>query len=499
MFKILSFTSHTHPRLKNKTFALSNAEENTSKNYYSIIIGPNGTGKSYLISEIIECFNEISLLLREKDYKIRKKFTIEYLLNNHKYLFSSENKFNVILKDGNAVLDLNELRLPKAWLASSVSLSDKYPLLNYIREQQIPQYKYLGIRSASNNAFISRIKINTVLYLIRALERDKINSLLHLYKSLGLNPSFQIELAAGSMLKLEKEGTVFKLYDKSEIRKLLIPHLNFIDRNKEKKSYRADNYKHHLYASNNLDQLFNFLYTNKEKFEKNTKGNIRFKYNINLSTSEGVQDLLKDWPAISIMLDLELIKFDKFIITKKTAFKFEEASSGESHLLTSLHGIVAYLEDDSLLVIDEPEISLHPNWQLEYFDILKSALQPYTGVNVIISSHSHLLMSNLLDEESKICSVRPVPLSDELTVEELDYNTYGWDPESILYNVFEVATLRNKYFEIDLKKLISLISTQSHEKKTIKALRDKIAKFIMTDDEDPLQLLIDEVDNYLQN
>lgn len=498
MFRILKFTSHTHPRLKNKTFELSDENEISSKNYYSIIIGPNGTGKSYLLGELIEAFNELVIFQNNPNYRIRKKFTIVYNLDGQKYSVIAPDRGIIILK-GSMPIDIDSLSLPNAWLASSVTLGDRYPLLNYIRELQIPQYKYLGVRSASNNAFISRIKINTVLYLIKALQRNKAKNLMKLYTSLSLNPTLQIELTGGSMLKLRKEGKIYHLYPEKDARKILDPHLNFIDRNREKKNYRTDNYLKYLDDEKSLDIMYKLIYDDKERFEKTIKGSIKFTYTVNLESEEGVNKLLNDWPALTIMLDLELIKFSKFLITKKTSFKFEEASSGESHLLTSLHGIIAYLEDNSLLVVDEPEISLHPNWQLDYFDILRAALKEYTGVNVVISSHSHLLMSSLLNEESRISSIKPENGTEELIVEELDFSTYGWDPESVLYNVFEVATLRNKYFEMDLKKLISLITLKSDDRKSIKELRDKVAKYITEDNDDPLQLLINEVDSYLKS
>ncbi len=198
-----------------------------------------------------------------------------------------------------------------------------------------------------------------------------------------------------------------------------------------------------------------------------------------------------------MMLDLELLKMSDFLITKNTPFKYEEASSGESHLLSSLHGIMSSLENDSLLVIDEPEVSLHPNWQIDYIEILKSMLRGFEGVNVVISTHSHLLLSSLKNEESRICSMRRNAETGEVQVTLLDYETYGWDPESILYNVFEVATMRNRYFEYDLRKLISLISTQSDDRDEIRTLKVKLEKYIMPNESDPLRLVILQADRYL--
>ncbi len=96
MFRILSITIHEHPLLRGMTFELTNPEELETSNYYSVIIGPNGTGKSYLLNAIIVAFNEIALLKGSTTYKPKLKFTIRYRLGDVEYLVSTENQ-NVCL------------------------------------------------------------------------------------------------------------------------------------------------------------------------------------------------------------------------------------------------------------------------------------------------------------------------------------------------------------------------------------------------------------------
>jgi len=496
MLRILNFKIHKHPLLEGQSFDLTNPKEDDVKNYYSLIIGPNGTGKSYLLNYLIEAFNEMVLIQNESSYKAKKRFSLTYTLLGKEYHISTESR-NYVFKCDSRTVSVEEIKLPEKWLASSVTINDKFPILNYKRKLQIQHYKYLGIRSASNNAFISRITINTVLYFIEALKKGKGDILLSVYKSLGLNPELQIVFTGGPMLKLEKKEGRYVMY-KSE-GKLLEPHISFIKKNKSKTNYRVDNYKKYLEAPQRVKAVFDFLRQEKETFEKPAKASMQLKYKVNISTKEGVNKLIQDWDLLSAMLDLEIIKISKFLITKDTAFKYEEASSGESHLLTSLHGIVANIENNSLLIIDEPEVSLHPNWQVDYIDILKSLLDSYTGVNAVISSHSHLLVSSLKNEESRITSIKRNSEKSEIEIDELDFETYGWDPESILYNVFEVATMRNKYFELDLRKLISMVSIKDDNVVEIKRLKEKIEKYIMPNQDDPLRLVIIQAENYINS
>jgi predicted ATPase len=45
-------------------------------------------------------------------------------------------------------------------------------------------------------------------------------------------------------------------------------------------------------------------------------------------------------------------------------------SSGEIQILTSLLSLASVVKESSIVLIDEPEISLHPNWQMQYIDLL---------------------------------------------------------------------------------------------------------------------------------
>ena len=59
-------------------------------------------------------------------------------------------------------------------------------------------------------------------------------------------------------------------------------------------------------------------------------------------------------------------------------YSIAESSSGEFHLFSSFVGFMASIKLYSLILIDEPEISLHPNWANEIPDIFARALQGRT-------------------------------------------------------------------------------------------------------------------------
>ncbi|HAT2781396.1 TPA: ATP-binding protein [Citrobacter amalonaticus] len=74
------------------------------------------------------------------------------------------------------------------------------------------------------------------------------------------------------------------------------------------------------------------------------------------------------------------------------------ASSGELSLITSFIYILCELDGAEQLLIDEPENSLHPQWQKEYVSKLVGLIG-YREVKIFIATHSPLIVSGAQLEE----------------------------------------------------------------------------------------------------
>lgn len=74
----------------------------------------------------------------------------------------------------------------------------------------------------------------------------------------------------------------------------------------------------------------------------------------------------------------------------------EQLSSGEQHELVLLYDLAFRIQPNTLVLIDEPELSLHPTWQEQFLeDILKLAK---TGeFDVMIATHSPYIIGNRND------------------------------------------------------------------------------------------------------
>ena len=99
----------------------------------------------------------------------------------------------------------------------------------------------------------------------------------------------------------------------------------------------------------------------------------------------------------------DLFSFKKNVGNKIVQIKISNSASGIKSL-----GILQILEKadefnkNLLLIIDEPEVHLHPDWQIEYAKILIKLVE--NGVKVLVTSHSPYLIEaiNKYSKKSKI-------------------------------------------------------------------------------------------------
>jgi len=104
----------------------------------------------------------------------------------------------------------------------------------------------------------------------------------------------------------------------------------------------------------------------------------------------------------------------------------DSASSGELTLLTTYTFIATNIKEKTLLLIDEPENSLHPKWQYEYCKRLMDMFYLYSP-QIVIATHSPVLVSGaqaanlpmqILEVQGKMLTPRQVTSSIEATLYE---------------------------------------------------------------------------------
>ncbi len=102
-------------------------------------------------------------------------------------------------------------------------------------------------------------------------------------------------------------------------------------------------------------------------------------------TSLGYNWKLKTINALANHYDIELEK-------QGSKFLVSEASSGEKELLTYLFAVYALNVRNAVIVVDEPELHLHPRWQRSLYRLFER-LSASTGNQFILATHSPTFVS----------------------------------------------------------------------------------------------------------
>jgi ABC-type multidrug transport system ATPase subunit len=106
-----------------------------------------------------------------------------------------------------------------------------------------------------------------------------------------------------------------------------------------------------------------------------------------------------------------------------------------------LFNLSATVLDESLILIDEPENSLHPQWQRDYISLVREVIAHARECHVIIATHSPLLVSSLLPSEGI-----QVHLSKgekgKIIYSKFEPSAYGWVPGDVLKERFDLETQR---------------------------------------------------------
>lgn len=73
--------------------------------------------------------------------------------------------------------------------------------------------------------------------------------------------------------------------------------------------------------------------------------------------------------------------------------EFSMLSTGEQNRILLLAKVVAAIDAKTVLFIDEPEISLHLHWQMNFHPTLKGLLEGFPNVHVVVATHAPILIS----------------------------------------------------------------------------------------------------------
>ncbi|MDC4992500.1 ATP-binding protein [Acinetobacter baumannii] len=392
----------------NKVIELSKDQTSNSEHTFSLITGINAVGKSRLLTSIIQ-----SYLINSKKYEM---FKVDSILIDH------------------------PIKMPNKIIAITNSLNDKFPLKNsksYI-------YEYFGNKSNGN------IIYDRYAFIKKLITRKDVNHhcICHTFYYLGFLPFLEIyfkhtlkkstlspleiqEIYNRNAIFFEKENLNLNIENPSEKELLLLYTLRKIYY--KKKSIKQSEFQlvYNIFLGNNY---INF-----------NKLSIKCYYNYPARASSLTPE------ELNILLDNDVLKITdvnlhnyteedilKNKINENNLINFNNLSSGQQALLNIFLSLSSCIEDNSLICIDEPEISLHPEWQLELIIKLQELFLTYEGCHFIIATHSPQIVSGLCSESGYI-----IDLENNITYSKYEYSKKSSDFQ--LAKIFNTPGHNNEY------------------------------------------------------
>jgi predicted ATPase len=393
----------------NKEYSLVNKSKILPDcNVFTVIVGKNGTGKSRFISSIAQKFLEKGMPKRSN--------------------ISLQLEFQIV---GTEAIEFDVF--PSRLISVSTSPFDRFPLPRF-STRHFKNYSYLGIRDLLARNFGIAYMSKVFGSLLEAMVKD----------------SNQIKRIAG-----------------------VLNHLGYSDKISVKLNSRIrGKYIEELISSKKSTKPFEDLYNlrgsgiilNRQFFENEDstfskakvsylkKALIRARESNEFSKGYSVIEIskYKIWPQYSFkeyyddlifFIKSGIVRLNDIVLERsesRSPFSLNGASSGEQSTLISLLGIASQIQDNSVILIDEPEICLHPEWQEKYIQLLVDTFCSYKRCHFIIATHSPQVVSNLTSKNSFILAMESAKLTDADLI-------INHSADFQLANIFDSPGFKNEY------------------------------------------------------
>ena len=430
------------PTGKARRICVGEFETVDQKPLYSVLIGINGIGKSTLLKEVVDFF--IDLYSCVKETKADRTFAKQGQLRGIKYhidgMVCEVIRFSktYIAKINGYISALSDLHLPLL-VACHFGAFDKFPIQKVNKSIQtrydVPYYKYVGAHVNSSLISSSGIVFRMLFALSEKMNDKQRNNILSILDFVGYD--HKISLSYSLVLKTRNYGTAIEKIKQR------------VEFDREYKNLTKQE------TESIIAQLYNFYK------EKTSSGNKLFIFEIDIDNSEKSEESLKELQMIYKLKQYDLVnsincKFHK----KGSEVMSDDLSSGEFAFLSIILSISAVVENsNTIILLDEPELSLHPNWQMALIDNFDRALDGLS-CNLVIATHSHMLVSDLPIKRSAVIQLGKDE-NGELIADRISECTYGWSAEEVLLKVFKTATDRNRYFGERIGKLLEKMGNNS--------------------------------------
>lgn len=453
---------------------LKGFEINLDENFMeTVLLGQNATGKSNFIESLVLIFKYLDLA-EPCDFE----YTIKYKCRGKDIL--------VVFAEGKYSFEVDEKKITAAEF-------------NRNKNEYLPKYVftyYSGISNRLKEHFDRHQKRFYDKIIKPDVEHSEIDNLRRLFYVQTVH-SYFVLLAYFSFEEQEKESieflkTVLGIEDLESI--LFVLHKPIWKSNKgDEKFWGADGLvKEFLRAV--WDLSIAPIYDDVSipiNFRKNAKQERLYLY---ISTKEKLKKLAEVYTsnteffkALESTYISDLIEEVKVKVKKKNVngeLSFKELSEGEQQLLTVI-GLLKFTKDEeSLILLDEPDTHLNPVWKWSYLQYLKDVVNTEKdATQIILNTHDPLVIGSLVKEQVRMFSND----NGVITAVEPDIDPKGLGVAGILTSeLFGLETTLDEETknELDEKRRLQILfkdnKLTAEQKARLIELEDKLEKYGFT-------------------
>lgn len=154
--------------------------------------------------------------------------------------------------------------------------------------------------------------------------------------------------------------------------------------------------------------------------------------------------------VLSVLMEAEHQRTVELIANEQ--FEDINLSSGQHILICTITELIANLENESIVLFDEPEIHLHPNAISNVLRMFYKLLEEFNSY-AIFSTHSPLILQEIPSQYIQILD----RTDDILTVRRPDIECFGNSINNIIHDVFDVTNNESNF-----KAVLSSLSRQKN-------------------------------------
>lgn len=464
--------------LNDTVYNISSDDEQPNHNTFSIVIGKNGTGKSRLLAKVATTF--LSIKKYHQNHSKVKHHKAEELT------FIGQSKLVTVKSakgKGGKIFERNKRskeNMCKKLIAASISPFDKFPLPKENKKSISNKnfYSYIGFKTDKSSLSERNLLTRFATSIVSSRSHVAVKRTLRL---LGYKSDITIEFEHNSERYFQHSNLA---YNRRTFRELVSNNQDLYSRvladDNQLMSYyilqELSQTSHSRIGKKTLSELIGdsvlpkTFSTNSELDERTTKSLVN-SLELNISSVKGIT-LRK--------------------IGSNQRLTLNDASSGERSLLLLICSIASQITNDSLILIDEPEISLHPEWQETFIELIHNAFSHYKRCHFIIATHSPLVISNLPESSCYILN-----MDENKLFESKDYFNRSADFQ--LARLFNTPGYQNEYLN---RLCVSVLSSFAKGERITDDIQDSINFLISIennlDDKDNIKSLIGIIKDTLE-